>query len=161
MIGMPRVALRVALTGLLALALIGCGRRAEDRTPDGRIVVRYWEKWTGFEDDAMQAVVDDFNASQNRILVKKLTVSEIERKLMLATAGGDPPDVAGIWTSRIPGFSEKGALTPLNKLLANAGIKREDYIPVFWDMCSHHDFVWALPSTPTSVALHWNKKLFR
>jgi ABC-type glycerol-3-phosphate transport system substrate-binding protein len=141
------------------LVFTGCGTP----TPtNGRVEISYWEKWTGFEDDAMQAVVDGFNNSQNRIFVRKLTgIGEIERKLMLATAGGDPPDVAGVWPATIPGFSEKGALTPLDRMIQEAGIKREDYIPVYWDLCSHHGFMWALPSTPTSLALHWNKKLFR
>jgi ABC-type glycerol-3-phosphate transport system substrate-binding protein len=149
------------LIGLQFLAPCGCGRRASEVTADGRVVVHYWEKWTGFENDAMQAVVDDFNRSQNRIVVKMLSVGETERKLMLATAGGDPPDVAGVWASTITGFSEKGALTPLDKLAKEAGIKAEDYIPVYWKQCRHHDFLWALPSTPWSAALHWNKKLFR
>ena len=150
------------LAALCLLALCGCGRAIDEKTADGRIVLTYWEKWTGFEDDAMQAVVDDYNHSQNRVFIKKLTgLGEIERKLMLATAGGDPPDIAGIWPATIPGFSEKGALTPLDKLIKEAGIKREDYIPVYWDLCSYHGVQWALPATPTSLALHWNKKLFR
>ena len=130
-------------------------------TADGRVIVHYWEKWTGFEDDAMQAVVDDFNRSQNRIFVQKLTVSEMLRKVMLATAGGNPPDIAGIWSSNIPDFAEKGALTPLNKMIDRAGVKADDYIPIYWQQCSHHGFMWGLPSTPVSLALHWNKKLFR
>ena len=141
------------LLAALTIPLCSCGHNADARTEDGRVIVHYWEKWTGFEDDAMQSVVDDFNASQNRILVKKLTgIGEVERKLMLATAGGDPPDVAGVWPATIPGFSEKGALTPLDKMIQDAGIKREDYIPVYWDLCSYHGFMWALPATPTSLA---------
>src|ERR1035441_2890879 len=156
------VLLTAFLSGLCLLPLCGCGRTIQDKTADGRIILQYWEKWTGFEDDAMQVVVDDYNRSQNRVFVKKLTgLGEIERKLMLATAGGDPPDIAGIWPATIPGFSEKGALTPLDKFIKEAGIQREDYIPVYWDLCSYHGFQWALPSTPTSLALHWNKKLFR
>jgi ABC-type glycerol-3-phosphate transport system substrate-binding protein len=133
----------------------------EGRTSDKRITIQYWEKWTGFEDDAMQAVVDDFNRSQDRIFVKKLTVSQIDRKLMLAAAGGDPPDVAGLWSHTLPDFSEKGALTPLDKLAQQSGVKREDYIPVIWDLCRHRGFLWGLPTTPASVALHWNKQMFR
>ena len=52
----------------------------------------------------MQAVVDDFNRSQDRIVVKMLSVGEVERKLMLATAGGDPPDVAGYGPPLSPAF---------------------------------------------------------
>jgi multiple sugar transport system substrate-binding protein len=154
------LALPILLTALL-LPLCSCNRKADARTEDGRVIVNYWEKWTGFEDDAIQAVVDDFNRSQNRIFVKKLAVSEILRKLMLATAGGNPPDVAGLWSSYIPDFAEKGALTPLNKMIDQAGIKAEDYIPTYWQQCTYQGFMWALPNTPTTLALHWNKKLFR
>ncbi len=144
-----------------AMLFCGCVKPPPDHTPDGRVIVDYWEKWTGFEGDAMQAVVDDFNASQDHILVRKLTVSQIDRKMMLATAGGNPPDVAGLWSHNIPVYAEKGALTPLDRYIREAGIKPEDYIPVYWRLCSYEGFVWALPSTPATVALHWNKKMFR
>jgi ABC-type glycerol-3-phosphate transport system substrate-binding protein len=126
-----------------------------------RILIDYWEKWTGFEGDAMQAVVDAFNKKQDKIFVKKLTVSQIDRKMMLATAGGNPPDLAGLWSHFVPVYAEKGALTPLDSRLQEAGITRDDYIPIFWDLCGHRGFMWALPTTPASIALHWNKKMFR
>jgi ABC-type glycerol-3-phosphate transport system substrate-binding protein len=125
-----------------------------------RIVIEYWEKWTGAEYDSMKVIVDEFNDSQNKIYVKMLAISSIEQKLMLATAGGNPPDVAGIWSHSVNTFAPKGALTPLNKYLKNAGISKDKYIPVFWDLCSMYDFIWGLPSTPATLALHWNKKLF-
>jgi ABC-type glycerol-3-phosphate transport system substrate-binding protein len=40
------------------------------------------------------------------------------------------------------------------------GIRREQYIPAFWDIGYYHKHVFALPSTPASVALHWNKTIF-
>lgn len=151
---------QLASVTLISIAA-GCSNPHDERTPDGRLIVSYWEKWTGFESDAMQAVVDDFNASQTNLLVRMLPISQINRKLMLATAGGNPPDVAGIWVSDICDFAEKGALTPLDKLVAASTLRRDDYIPIFWDSGRHHGFLWSLPSTPASLALHWNKKLFR
>jgi len=152
---------RVLLTMLLGYALAGCSSGPVDTPKDGRTVVHYWEKWTGFEGEAMQAVVEDFNASQDRIWVEKLTVSQLDQKLMLATAGGNPPDVSGLWSHTVNDFAEKGALTPLDTMLERANIGPERYIPVFWELCSHRGMTWALPSTPASTALHWNKKLFR
>lgn len=125
-----------------------------------RIVVNYWEKWSGSEYDAMKSIVDDFNKSQTTIYVKMLSVSTIDQKLMLATAGGNPPDVAGLWTHSLNTFSSKGALMPLDKFIKRSGIRKEDYIPVYWDMCQAYGFTWGLPSTPASLALHWNRKLF-
>jgi multiple sugar transport system substrate-binding protein len=154
--------LRFALALLALLAAGGCRPRpADDRSPDGRVTVTYWEKWTGFEGEAMDEVIRDFHAAQDRIRVKKLTVSQIDRKLMLATAGGNPPDLAGVWSHTVNDYAEKGALTPLDRLLAEAGIGRTNYIPVMWDLCGHRGFQWALPTTPATVALHWNRKLFR
>ena len=140
------------------MGLAGC---REQPAAKGPVVIKYWEKWTGFESDAMQVIVKDFNASQTRIHVDYSTVSQIDRKLMLATAGGVPPDVAGIWETNIPVYAENNALTPLDKFAADAGIIREKYIDIFWQLCSHRAHLWALPTTPTSIGLIWNKKLFR
>lgn len=149
--------------GVLVMVLLvaGCGRGHEDRTADGRVIVTYWEKWTGFEGDAIQSVIDDFNASQNRIFVHRLTVSQIEHKLLLATAGGNPPDLAGMWDHNVATFAERGALTPLDRRFVEAGIEPSDYLPALWDLCEHRGFMWALPTTPATTALHWNKSLFR
>ena len=146
---------------LLAAALAGCARQAGSNQGRARVVVSYWEKWSGFEAEAMQAIVDDFNRSQDRIDVKFLSVSEVDTKLLLAASTGHPPDVAGLWSENIPDFSEKGALTPLDRGLAAAGIGADRYIPVYWDLCRHRGFTWGLPTTPSCVALFYNKKLFR
>jgi ABC-type glycerol-3-phosphate transport system substrate-binding protein len=151
----------VILPIVASVLFLGCARAPDDKTEDGRTIIEYWEKWTGFEGEAMQAVVDAFNASQDRIFVKKLTVSEVDQKLMLAAAGGNPPDLAGLWSYSVPDFAEKGALIPISGLLAEKGITREQYIPVFWDLCEHRGFMWAIPTTPSTVALHFNKRLFR
>lgn len=152
---------RCAWLGVLALSVLtaGCGRSANGTKE--RVVIQYWEKWTGFEAEAMRPIIEDFNASQDRITVEYSSVSQIDRKFMLATAGGVPPDVAGLWAISLPVYAENNALMPLDKLAADAGIKREDYIDVFWQLCSHRDHLWALPSTPGSVGLIWNKKMFR
>jgi ABC-type glycerol-3-phosphate transport system substrate-binding protein len=145
----------------LCLTGFGCARSGEASEEDRRITVEYWEHWTGFEGDAMQAVVDDFNASQDRIFVKMLTVSLVDQKVMLATAGGNPPDVVGLWSYNVSTYAEKGALMPLDRRLTEAGITQDDYIPALWDLCEHRGYMWALPSTPATIALHWNRRLFK
>lgn len=144
-----------------ALLASGCGAPPSDLTDDGRIRVAYWEKWTGFELEAMEAVVNDFNTTQSRIKVELLSVSDIANKLMLATSGGNPPDLAGLWAHHVPVYAEKNALLPLDRRLADSGLVSADYIPVLWDLCRHRGHQWALPLTPATLALHWNKEHFR
>ncbi len=157
--------------GLIALAGRGCG----DRSGGERVRITYWEKWTGAESAAMQAVVDEFNASQDRITVDFVSVSQMDRKVIAATAGGNPPDLAGIWLPYIASFADCGALLPLDEFMeadrssespapdfARAGgdfLAR--YVPVYAKMSLHRGRVYGLVTTPSTVALHWNKTLFR
>ncbi len=160
---MPKIPLRpyALFSGLAALLLALCGCAKSPAPPGNRVVIEYWEKWNGFEADAMRAVVDDFNASQDRIYVDYSSISQIDHKLMLATAGGVPPDVTGVYAKLIPVYAENNALMPLDRMAADAGITRDKYIDIFWRMCMHRGHLWALPATPASIALVWNKKLFR
>jgi multiple sugar transport system substrate-binding protein len=128
---------------------------------DGRVHIQYWEKWTGFEADAMRAVVDAFNRSQDRVFVHMLTISQVDQKLLLATAGGNPPDVAGLWAYNVNVFADKNALLPLDDLCRRHGIEASDYIPAYWELGRHRGTQWALPTAPATVALHWNRRLFR
>lgn len=154
-----RIIVRLPRT-LAFLLILSFVSKAETDTSQ-RVVVEYWEKWTSAEAAAMRTIVEDFNASQDRIRVRMLTVSRIDQKMMLATAGGVPPDVVGLWAMYLTSYVENNALMPLDRLAREAGIRESDYIPVFWQMCRQKGHLWALPSTPSVTALHWNKKLFR
>ncbi len=163
------------LTGILCalglIALSACTRRSGD----GRVQITYWEKWTGAEAEAMQAVVDEFNASQDRITVNFVSVSQVDRKLIAATAGGSPPDLAGVWLPNIASFADCGALLPLDEFMrvdraaehpapdfARAGSDfLARYVPVYASMGVHRGRIYGLVTTPSTVALHWNKTMFR
>ena len=123
--------------------------------------MRYWEKWSGTAADAMSEVVEDFNASQDRIRVEITFVNQITQKLPLAMASGNPPDVCGLWSGMLNEYAAQSGLNPLNRRLNEAGIQRSDYSPIFWDQCERKGFMWALPSTTEIFALYWNKKKLR
>ena len=115
--------LRRALLSLLAVALcllISPAVRAQGApapSPEGRVRVTYWEKWTGMEKEAMESVIQDFNRSQPRIWVEYQSVSQYQHKTLIATAGGDPPDIAGLLAADIADFADKNALVPLDDLM--------------------------------------------
>ena len=123
--------------------------------------MKYWEKWTGMEKDAMEAVVQDFNRSQSRIWVEYQAVSVYQQKTLIATAGGDPPDIAGLLAADIVDFAEKNALIPLDDFMRGTALRREHFLPTYWDMGVHRGRVWAVVSVPIVVGLHWNKDLFQ
>jgi ABC-type glycerol-3-phosphate transport system substrate-binding protein len=143
----------------------GVGLRGDVVEADGKVHVTYWEKWTGFENDALQQVVARFNASQERIKVTVFATSQIDRKTIIATAGGDPPDIAGLWQRNVSTFADAGALLPLDDFIRRDGGTPkqwlERYYPVYAGMCQHAGTVYAVISTPSVSTLHWNKAHFR
>jgi len=126
-----------------------------------RVHLAYWEKWGSFEADACQAMVDEFNRSQKGIFVHYIRTSQVDRKAMLAIIGDDPPDVVGLWASNAPPFADAEALMPLDELMEASGLKRSFYIPAYLELGEYRGRIYALPTTPSSVALFYNKEHFR
>jgi len=154
---LPRLALNV-LAAAAGLLLFWLAFRPEAAPADGKVHIRYWEKWTGFEEKAMRQVVNAFNARQSDIHVEYLAVSQVNQKMLLATAGGNPPDAAGVWDFDVVAFADYNALLPLDDFCRRDGLGPEDYLPAYWNLCLHRGHVFAMPTTPASVALHWNRK---
>jgi ABC-type glycerol-3-phosphate transport system substrate-binding protein len=151
---------------LLACAAAGTAARADTVSPDGRIHVTYWDKWiSGYEGTAIETAVAAFNHSQDRITVDYYITSQIDRKTIIATAGGDPPDIAGLWAQNLSTFADAEALTPLDGFIERDGLTKEQwlsrYYPVFARICQHGGHVFAGISTPSSMALYWNRTMFR
>ncbi|MEO7035461.1 MAG: ABC transporter substrate-binding protein [Polyangiaceae bacterium] len=159
-----------ALLGALALAfgLLSCSPSESKQAPRR---ITYWEKWTGFEGEAMDAVIDDFNAKEVAhakqdlnyapIEVEKVTISNVEQKLLIAIAGGSPPDLAGNYSFYVAAYADGGALTDLGPMLSKAGFDRSAYIDHYMKLGEYRGKTWALPIAPASVALLTNKRLFR
>src|SRR5262245_9954907 len=98
----------IAALALSAVLLLAFGPRAGDEFPKDYVIVDYWEKWTGVEEAAMRQIVDDFNATvgrEKRIYVRYLSTSAVVEKTLVSTAGGVPPDIAGLYNQNIPQFA--------------------------------------------------------
>jgi hypothetical protein len=106
------------------LALVRCWwpRRPRSRAgiPSGRVVLDYWEKWTGSEGLALQKVVDRYNQSQGKVWVRRIPVADIVPKTMVAIAGRDPPDLAGLYSFNIPQLAESRAAMSFDEFSSSA-----------------------------------------
>ena len=141
------------------------------------VTITYWEKWTGFEGEAMKATIDYFNDKKIRnkkgqvIHCECLTTTNVDRKSLLAIAGGQPPDLAGFWSFNTHLFADMGALLPLDHFIESEGLTVDQYMsryaPVYRRSCTYRaagrpkEEVWCLVTTPATVALHWNKEMFK
>src|SRR5690349_3284969 len=132
--------LGLALLVIPALGILAFGPRPTDDLPPGRIVVEYWEKWSGPEERTMRSLIDEFNNTvgrKNGIFVRYLSTAGIDRKTLVAIAAGTPPDIAGMWDHTLVQYAAQNALEPLDQLAAEAGIDAEYYKPVYWRACRY------------------------
>ena len=134
----------------------------DESLPKNRVVIDYWEKWTGNEEAQMRVIVNDFNntvGAQKGIFVRYVSSSTINQKTLVATAAGVPPDIAGLFDVNLVQFAAMGALEPLEDLARQHGITASYYKPVYWKGCNYNGHLWGLISTPTVVALFYNKRI--
>lgn len=127
--------------------------------PPGRTVVTYWEKWTGPEGAAVQDVVDAFNQSQSRFWVHRLPVSDQNSKAMVAIGGGDPPDVAGLFSYSVPQYAQAGAVLSFDEL--GIPIGPSHYAPAISQCLSHNGKLYAGANTCYTLGLYWNTRHLR
>lgn len=159
---------RAALGAMIAggVGFAAFGPRGAKQSADGRIVLDYWEKWTGHEARAMLKIVDAFNASQNRIRVRYLTTAGIDQKALISIAAGDPPDLVGLWNYNVPQYAETGAILPLDDLDTKGEVRAERYATGFRPVLMHPDprtkknRQWAVVNTGGVLALYYNKQIF-
>src|SRR5690606_4503189 len=78
-----------------------------------------------------------------------------------AVAAGRTPSIVGSWSYSLAAQAKQDLLTPIEEFLPGLGIGPSTYAETFWRMCVHRGRVWALPTTPSTLALHWNRQLFR
>jgi multiple sugar transport system substrate-binding protein len=147
-----------------AIAILAYGPRGDESLPKDRVVIDYWEKWTSDEEAGMREIVNDFNrdaGAKKNIYVRYVSISAINLKALMATAAGVPPDVAGLWDGNLVQYAALDALEPLDDLAAEHGINELTYKPVYWKACHWDGHLYCLVSTPATVALHYNKKIFQ
>lgn len=153
------------LAALAAGTLIVFGPRSLDSPPPpDRVIVDYWEKWTGEEETQMRQIVDQFNRTEGAkkgIFVRMVSTSGIAQKTLISTAAGDPPDIAGLWVYDLAQFASLGALEPLEDYARASDITSTTYKAVYWNACHWDGHLYALVSTPSVVALQYNRAIFR
>lgn len=154
----------MVIFGLPAGGLLLFGPRGRPEIPPQRVVIRYWEKWTGVEGQAIRRLVDRFNETvgwERGLWVDLHAVSNIDERMLVATAGGDPPDVAGLYDRYIPQFAAQGALLDLTTLAPQAGIQVDEFKPIWRAVGEYDGRLYGLPCAPFTVALFYNRRLFR
>lgn len=76
-------------------------------------------------------------------------------------AAGEAPDIVVMHGAQIPNYASRGALMPLDDLLASAGVDTSDFLPAARDHASYNGKLYALPWDIHSIVWHINVDLFQ
>lgn len=165
---MKRLAL---LAGLLIAALTGCDRHG-NRTEIylqrffgecGAAYGRQTDVWKAEgECGIVTTLINGFNAQNPDVYVDVNVVAwPGYPQLSAQIAAGDPPDLVTMHQSVIADYQSRGLLEPMDDILADAGVRREDFTPAGLRGVTKGAHLYGLPwDTVVGGLYHINTKLF-
>jgi len=155
------VALCIVLTG------VRCGTAPTDQDgKDGnKIVVNFWNGFTGPDGKTMAAIVKQFQTENPDVEVKMQIIpwGTYYDKLTLSLAYGGAPDVFIMQAARFTEYASFNTLKPMAPLIASAkpALTEKDFAAVPWKATMYHGTQYALPLDMHPIGLYYNTKLFK
>jgi multiple sugar transport system substrate-binding protein len=138
----------------LTLSLLGL---AQSQTID----VTMWDFLGGGDGIRMKQLVEDFNASQDRIRVETTTQEwgvPFYTKVRTAIVAGQQPDVITYHLSRFPSAVPQGLLRPISDdELSAAGLSRDDFFPLLIEKATREGQLYGVPLDTHPIVLFYNK----
>ena len=115
--------------------------------------------WGGPEGEAMQAIVDSFNASQDQYEVIGVSNPDTQRQLAAMTSSSGF-DVSDNFDSNIASWASIGAIQSLDPFIERDSFDTSDFVPVAMEKMSFEDQVYSLPIAVHTTLLLVNEVLF-
>ena len=141
----------------------GCGNSetavsSGNESADGKTTLDFWSFWGS---GARQEVIDDFNASQDKIEVKYSYQpwGDIWTKSLSSITAGNPPDVIVQDINSVAQRAEAQQATNLSEYIEE-GFSDEFY-PQLWDTVEYEGDAYAVPFNTDTQVIFYNKTLFK
>ncbi len=150
---------------VILLLMTACTPRSDssEQRADGKVEIDFWTFW-GSETrrPIIEKIISDFNASQDRIIVKHtyLPFGDIWTKNLAAVAAGNPADVIINDYANVNLRASKNQNTNLTPYLQKDNIEANFY-PELWKNVLYNNEAYALPFNTDTRMLYYNKTAFK
>jgi multiple sugar transport system substrate-binding protein len=158
---------RVIVSLVLLLLLIG-GCSKNDRSSSSGTTITFWHSFVASTVPALNELLQQFEKEHPGIVVKAQYVptgDALVQKLATAVQSRTAPDIAWIHADFLDQLVGASALLPLDSIIrSNNGMTPEevaDILPPLLDAGKYQGTQYALPMEATSLALIYNRELFR
>ena len=100
------------------------------------VKINAWTGLTGDDKGKFEEMLKAFNTSQGEVEVIPSFYSWdlLHSKLVASAQTGGAPEMLLMWVTVVPEMVRMGALTPMDDLLGEAGVKANDFMPRAWSL---------------------------
>lgn len=128
------------------------------------ITISFWHSWDGPRLEQIRDLLRRFQAAYPWITVKEQLITwgpERNDKILVAFAGGAPPDVVMVYPWDVSMLCERGMLSPIEEIMRERRVPVEAFYPGSIRPVMKDGHVWALPATgPAIWGMAYNRDLF-
>ena len=130
--------------------------------PARAVEIEYWQYTFKQRVEAMDALIRDFQKANPDITVKHVTVPYDNYRTRIAAAipAGEGPDVTQLFYGWLGDYIDAKLLQPLPPGTFDTAAIDRDFFPFVQGMKVNGQY-FALPTAVRSLALFWNRKIFR
>lgn len=156
-----------ALAGLLSVSLAACSGLTGDDGDDGgtdsagsdgeNVTIRFSYLWAGEEGAAVEELIEEFNASQDRITVEGTSSPDQQQQVLSMSSSNGQFDISNTGGSQIALWSEQGIIQPLDEFIEADDYALDDFLqPVIDNNTSADGNLYALPVATNTYQLLYN-----
>ncbi|MCZ8511534.1 ABC transporter substrate-binding protein [Paenibacillus filicis] len=154
-----------AATGAANAPVSSGGSSTAAATNKGPVQIEFWHAMGGELGKVLQTQIDNFNKSQNEVVVKPVFQQSYDvtgEKLQAAVVAGSVPDVAQLNTRVWPAFAQNGALLPLdNYINADKDFNAADLKKGLMVNTALNGKQYTLPYNRSTPILYYNKDIIK
>src|SRR5699024_5513215 len=149
---------------IISILLVGCGGNDEassnEEKEDGQVKLTLWHYWSGHLEEVLQNNVNDFNESQDDIIVDLTFVpyDELTQQLLVGATSEDVPDIVIGGINEVQLYAESGILENINEQVESSGFADQLYENIA-DIHKKDEQFYGLPLHTNAVALFYNTDL--
>lgn len=129
-----------------------------------KVEITFWHAMGGVNGETTQALVDDFNASQDEIEVHaeyQGTYDDAITKLKAAMQSGQGlPDVCQMYDVGTKFMADSGAVVPVEDMFESTGYDPSTVMEVITSYYTTDGKQWAMPFNVSTPMLYYNKEVF-